>query len=188
MPASVLIPLAHGVEEMEAVIVIDVLRRAGWNVVSAAVGNELNITASRGVTFMADGLWTEVAAPTTRHDAIVIVGGLRGTRALCGDTRVLEALRTFAQQGKWIGSICAGPLVLQAAGVLNGCHYTCYPGIESEITGSMHHTEPVVHDPTRRLITSQGPGTAFLFALALVEAIDGRTAADRLREQLRLVA
>ncbi len=188
MPASVLIPMAHGVEEMEAVIVIDVLRRAGWNVNSAAVGNELTIRASRGVKLLADDLWTEESAQATGHDAIVIVGGLQGTRTLCSDSRVLEALRAFARQGKLIGAICAGPLVLQAAGILDGCQFTCYPGVESEIKGAIHRNEPIVHDQAHRLITSQGPGTAFLFSLAIIEAVDGKPAADRLREQLRLVA
>jgi len=184
--SAMLIPLADGVEEMEAVIVIDVLRRAGWNVIAAAVGDSPVVTASRGVTLTADCLWQDAVQRLATIDGIVIPGGAGGTQALCRHEGVLECLRTFGKDGRLIGAICAGPLVLQAAGILHGRRYTCYPGVERDIAGACHCNEKTVRDD--RLITSQGPGTAFDFALALIEALDGATKAAAIRRQLVLLA
>lgn len=183
---SILIPLADGVEEIEAVVVIDVLRRAGWHVTVAAIGDSPVVTASRGVTLTADCLWQEAAADLAADDGIVIPGGAAGTRALCGHDGVLACLRAFDKQGLLIGAICAGPLVLQAAGILHGRRYTCYPGVENGITGAHHCKTKTVRDG--QLITSQGPGTAFDFALTLVETVDGAAHADTIRRQLVLLA
>jgi 4-methyl-5(b-hydroxyethyl)-thiazole monophosphate biosynthesis len=186
MMKTILVPLADGVEEMEAVIVIDVLRRAGWNVISAAIGNVPLIKASRGVRLAADCLWQDLNQALATLDGIVIPGGARGAQALCHHEGVLECLRTVDRKGLMIGAICAGPLVLQAAGILRTRRYTCYPGVEGEITGARHETAKTVRDG--QLITSQGPGTAFDFALTLIEAADGAAKADALRHQLVLLA
>jgi len=180
---TILIPLADGVEEMEAVIVIDVLRRARWEVTAAATGDRLAITASRGVHLVADILWQDVGS-LDRFSGIVIPGGAGGTQALCADRDVLGALKTFNRTGRCIGAICAGPLVLQAAGILAGRRFTCYPGVEKEIHGAVHETANVVRDGN--LITSRGPGTAFDFALAMIAAAEGDGTAAALRRQLVL--
>lgn len=184
--AAVLIPLAEGVEEMEAVIVMDVLRRAGWSTTAAATGNSTVVTASRGVKLVADCLWDEAARQLRRFDGIVIPGGAGGSQRLSKDERVLGALREFNHTGKIIGAICAGPLVLQSAGILEKRLYTCYPGVESEISGAEYTKKAVVRD--HHLITSQGPGTAFEFALALIACVDGDAAANAIRRQLVLIA
>lgn len=185
--ASILVPLADGVEEMEAVIVVDVLRRAGWQVITAATGHSPLVTASRGVVLKADCLWLDAAGQGTETvDGIVIPGGAGGAQALCRHEGVLEYLRTCDRNGRLIGAICAGPLVLQAAGILRGRRYTCYPGVQDGITGAHHCNEKTVRDD--RLITSQGPGTAFDFALALIEAVDGAAEAATIRRQLVLFA
>jgi 4-methyl-5(b-hydroxyethyl)-thiazole monophosphate biosynthesis len=85
------------------------------------------------------------------------------------DTRVLDAVRAFDQTGKWIAAICAGPLVLQKAGILTGRRVTCHPGVADQLTATPRLTDRVVVDG--RLITSQGPGTSFEFALTLVRLI-----------------
>ncbi len=184
--ASILIPLADGVEEMEAVIVIDVLRRAGWKVIAAAIGDSPVVTASRGVTLAADSRWQDAALHVATFDGIVIPGGGAGTAALCQHEGVLECLRAFEKRGLLIGAICAGPLVLQAAGILRGRCYTCYPGVEDGITGASHCMKKTVRDG--QLITSQGPGTAFDFALTLIATVDGPDKADAIRRQLVLLA
>lgn len=185
---TILIPLADGVEEMEAVIAVDVLRRAGWQVTTAATGNTLLVTASRGVILKADCLWqdTVTGQGTEFIDGIVIPGGNGGAQALCRHAGVLECLRSCDRSGRLVGAICAGPLVLQAAGILRGRRYTCYPGVENGISGAVHCKEKTVRDD--RLITSQGPGTAFDFALALIEAVDGAAKAATIRHQLVLLA
>ncbi len=186
---SIVLPLADGVEEMEAVIVVDVLRRASWQVTTAAIGDSPLVTASRGVVLKADRLWQDNMATghgTETIDGIVIPGGAGGAQALCRHEGVLECLRACDRNGRLIGAICAGPLVLQASGILHGRRYTCYPGVQDGITGAHHCNEKTVRD--NRLITSQGPGTAFDFALALIEAVDGAAKAAAIRRQLVLFA
>jgi 4-methyl-5(b-hydroxyethyl)-thiazole monophosphate biosynthesis len=163
-----LVPLADGCEEMEAVIIIDVLRRAEWEV--AAVGLKPGaIRASRGVSIVPDASWDEIDPDT--FDLIVLPGGNGGTENLAADERVLSALRRFHEQGKVVAAVCAGPLVLQAAGVLSGKRATCYPSAAPGLTEAEHVDERVVVDG--QVITSQGPGTSFEFALALVRHFDG---------------
>lgn len=168
-----LIPLAHGVEEMEAVIAIDTFRRAGWEVVSAGIYPGL-IIASRGVRLMPDAAWDEI--DPTSFDVLVVPGGSEGTAALCRDERVLEAIRHFMQSGKPVGAICAGPLVLQSAGVLAGRKVTCHPRVAPQLTRGTRLDHRVVVDG--RLITSQAAGTTFEFALAIIESVDAEKARE----------
>ena len=169
---KVLVPLTDGVEEMEAVIIIDALRRAGWDVVAAGMKPGA-ILASRGVKIQPDLPWEQIDPST--FDAVMIPGG-KGARSLAADTRILEAVRDFRTAGKWIGAICAAPLVLQAAGILNGVRATCHPSVAAELTSARHENQRVVVDG--RIITSQGPGTAFEFALTLIRLAEGPAAAD----------
>ena len=170
--ALALVPLADGVEEMEAVIVIDVLRRAGWNVVAAGVSAS-QVRASRGVGLLADAVW-EAVTPMD-YDILVIPGGGPGVKNLCRHKGVLDAIRTFRDAGKPLAAICAGPLVLQEAGILDGVQVTCHPGAADELTATGRREERVVVDG--KIVTSQGPGTAFEFALAILTLVDGPEAA-----------
>lgn len=172
---SALVPLTDGVEEMEAVIVIDALRRAKWRVVSAGMVPGV-ITASRGVKLAPDALWDDVAR--AEFDVLVLPGGAAGVAALSRDERVLQTVREFMRDGKIVAAICAGPLVLQAAGVLEGRRLTSHPAVKAQLTQGAWQTDRVVVDG--RLITSQGPGTAFEFVLALVALVEGRTQARAL--------
>ena len=176
-----LVPLANGVEEMEAVIVIDVLRRARWDVVSAGLTRG-NITASRGVKLVADADWREINP--MEFDVLVLPGGREGARALSTDPGVQDTIRSFVQAGKWVAAICAGPLALQTAGVLRGRRATCHPAVRDELTEARRVDDRVAVDG--RLVTSQGPGTAFEFALALVRLVDGPAAADAIAPGLVL--
>jgi 4-methyl-5(b-hydroxyethyl)-thiazole monophosphate biosynthesis len=169
----VLIPMAEGVEEMEIVIMLDVLRRAGIEAVAAATGGGLQVTAARGVKLVADALWEDLRPE--EFDALALPGGLGGTRRLQQDERVLRALRDTVHAGKPVAAICAGPLVLQAADVLTGRRATCHPGVRNSLSAARCSDERVVEDGP--VITSQGPGTAFEFALALVRRLLGAPAA-----------
>ena len=113
---------------------------------------------------------------------LVIPGGYDGVMALAKDARLLATVRTFMANGKWVAAICAGPLVLQAAGVLKGRRVTCHPGVASELTQTPRLNERVVVDG--RLITSQAPGTAFEFALELIRAVEGDQKADELAKSM----
>lgn len=166
---SVLVPLADGVEEMEAVIMIDVFRRAGWRV--DAVGLKPGtVEASRGVKIVPDRMWEEI--DPLLYDVIAIPGGNQGTIHLMNDERVLDALRHHYRAGKWVAAVCAGPLVLQRAGIISDERVTCHPLAAPELKAGTYVDQAVV--VSGHLVTSQGPGTTFAFALSIVALRDGR--------------
>jgi 4-methyl-5(b-hydroxyethyl)-thiazole monophosphate biosynthesis len=163
----VLIPLAAGCEEMEAVILIDVLRRAGWTVVAAGL-TAGPLKASRGVVITADTELDNVRDES--FDLVLLPGGGPGTEALGSDPRVLNLCRDQVKAGRPVGAICAAARVLDLAGLLENKIYTCYPGVEARIRSGRRVDQPVVQDGL--IHTSQGPGTAFAFALHLVTTLD----------------
>ena len=175
-----LIPIADGCEEMEVVIVADTLRRAGWNVVLAGLNGIAPVTASRKVKIIPDARWEEL--DLLSFDLLVLPGGAGGTKALCEHDGVQETIRIFDIEEKWIAAICAGPLALHKAGVLKGRVFTCFPGVEKEMHRSDRSDDAVVVD--RNFVTSQGPGTAFAFALKLIELLDNPAAAEKVRSGL----
>ncbi len=177
---NVLVPIANGSEEMEAVIIVDTLRRAGWEVTLAAVGADTAIAASRGVRIVADAPLADVASRV--FDAVVLPGGAGGTAVFRRSTALLEILRSHARSGKLVAAICAAPLVLQDAGLLDGRAATCHPGVADEFTATVRRVERVVEDGN--LVTSQGPGTTIEFALTLIRRLAGPKAADRVADGL----
>ena len=168
--ARVLVPLAQGCEELEAVTIIDLLRRAGIEVVAAGLDEGL-VKCSRGVVLMPDSTLDEVIDQS--FDMVVLPGGLPGADHLDEDPRIQRLLRSMAEEGRYTAAICAAPKVLASAGVLDGRQATSYPGaLKAEdlpATGLLE--QPVVRDGS--VITSRGPGTAMDFALALIEALLG---------------
>jgi 4-methyl-5(b-hydroxyethyl)-thiazole monophosphate biosynthesis len=179
---NALVPMANGVEEMEAVIIIDVLRRARWNVVTAAIDTDV-VVASRGVRLLADTPWTAVAPDS--FDMLILPGGAAGVATLKTHAGVIEAIQRFCRTpGKIVAAICAAPLALQAAGVLRGRRVTCHPAVSAELVEGTRMDDAVVSDDN--LVTSQGPGTTFEFALTLVAKVDGRAAADALAKAMIL--
>lgn len=177
---SALIPIVEGCEEMEAVITADTLRRAEWHVVLAGLHGNGPVTASRKVKIIPDARWEEL--DLLSFDLLVLPGGAGGTKELCGHAGVQETIRVFDIEEKWIAAICAGPLALHKAGVLKGRAFTCFPGVEKEMRRTDRSDEAVVVD--RNLVTSQGPGTAFAFALKLIELLDSPAVAEKVRSGL----
>jgi 4-methyl-5(b-hydroxyethyl)-thiazole monophosphate biosynthesis len=173
----VLVPLAEGFEEIEAVTIVDVLRRASIEVVTAALG-ENPVCGSHGIAVRADGSLD--AFPGGEFDAIVLPGGMPGSKTLRADERVLSLVRGMARENKLVAAICAAPIALEAAGVLSGKRATSYPG--NELPSAEYVEERVVVDGA--LVTSRGPGTAIEFALTLVERLKGPEAAQKLRASL----
>ena len=176
----VLIPIADGSEEMETVILADIFRRAGWDVTLAGIQGEGPITASRGVQLVPDALWEEL--DLLSYDLLVLPGGLGGTEALCDNDGVQETLRIFDIEELWIGALCAAPLALHTAGILENRAFTCYPGTEEKMGREDRSDEPIVRDG--HIVTSQGPGTAIPFALKLVDLIDGANAAEQIASSI----
>lgn len=165
---QVLVPLATGCEELEAVTVIDLLRRAGIEVVVAGL-TEGPIRASRGVVLLPDT--TLELALQQSYDMIVLPGGLPGTTHLANDSRIIATLQQMAKQNQWIAAICAAPSVLAKAGLLNDRPATSFPGALDAFPKVRQQPEAVVVDG--RIITSRGPGTAMDFALTLIEHLAG---------------
>lgn len=175
----VLIPLANGVEELEAVTIIDVLRRGKIDVTSAAIGDSLTVKGSRGVSLLADALWSSLKPDD--FDVLVLPGGGKGTAALAADERILEAVRTFNDNEKIVAAICAAPTVLAAADILDHHSATCYPDFAEQL-GESYDDVPVIADGN--IITGQGPGTAMLFALVLVKHLVGEEVAQQVADGL----
>lgn len=168
---KVLVPLAQGCEELEAVTIIDILRRAGVTVVTAGL-EPGPVRASHGVVLVPD---TDLDTALGEDYAMVVLpGGLPGTDHLERDPRVRALLRTMADSGRFTAAICAAPRVLASAGLLAGKQATGYPGVLDAIApeGATLSGNAVVTDG--KVITSRGPGTAMDFALTLVEQLVGR--------------
>jgi len=166
--AKVLVPLADGCEELEAVTIIDLLRRAGIEVVSAGL-NPGVVKASRGVQLVPD--LTLDSALQDEYDMVVLPGGMPGAAHLKSDPRILRLLKDMAAAGKYTAAICAAPMVLAEAGVLEGRQATSYPSFLDALPGVTVSAAAVVQDG--KVLTSRGPGTAMDFALALIETLAG---------------
>lgn len=175
----VLVPLAEGFEELEAVTIIDVLRRAGIDVVVASLaGNP--VTGAHGIRLSAD---TPLAALAEQEfDMIALPGGMPGAEHLKKDVRIAEIVRRLHEKGKPVAAICAAPMVLAAAGVLDGRRATSYPGFLKDAARSTVVGDAVVVD--RGVITSRGPGTALDFALTLVAELAGPSVRQAIESRL----
>ncbi len=179
--ARVLVPLAEGCEELEAVTIIDLLRRAGIEVVTAGL-KEGPVKCSRGVVLLPDTTLDEVVSEN--FDMVVLPGGLPGADHLENDSRIRELLQRMAREGRYTAAICAAPKVLAVAGLLESREATSYPGVleAMELPSTRLLQKPVVADGG--VITSRGPGTAMDFALALVEKLLGEEARRSVEEPL----
>lgn len=161
---NVLVPIADGTEEIEAVCLIDVLRRAGAEVTVASVG-DLQITASRGVKLVADCQIED--CQDDAFDLIVLPGGIPGAEHLRDSHPLVQLLRRHQAGGGWYGAICAAPaVVLSYHGLIGGRQVTGHPSFTEQLTDGQPVTARVVVDG--KCVTSQGPGTALEFALTLV--------------------
>ena len=180
--ARVLVPIAQGCEELEAVTVIDLLRRAGIKVVSAGLDDQ-PVQAARGTVLVPDMSLDEAVAQD--YDMIVLPGGMPGADHLMNDGRVIELVTRMANNGRYTAAICAAPRVLARAGVLDGKRATSFPGAidVANIPGIQYSEQAVVRDGT--VITSRGPGTAMDFALELIEVLEGKPARDKVEGALQ---
>ncbi|MBI5783303.1 MAG: DJ-1/PfpI family protein [Gammaproteobacteria bacterium] len=180
--ATVLVPLAQGVEELEAVTVIDLLRRAGIEVVTAGL-DAGPVKGSRGTVLLPDT--TLDTALEREYDMIVLPGGQPGATHLEQDPRIIALVKKMAGGKKYIAAICAAPKVLARAGVLEGKHVTSYPGAldPSQWPHIQMENRAVVTDG--KVITSRGPGTAMDFALELIGSLVGKEKRDQVETALQ---
>lgn len=179
---KVLVPLAEGFEEMEAVIVVDVLRRADVAVTTASLTDGRTVTGSHGIPVVADTTLDAVLGE--RFDAVVLPGGLPGATNLRDDARVAKLTQDVAERGGWAAAICAAPLALAAFGLLRDKSFTSHPSVRDRLAeaGGEYVERRVAADG--RIVTSRSPGTAFEFALALVARLTDEATARRLAEAM----
>lgn len=174
--------LANGFEEIEALTVVDLCRRAGIEISMVAVskdmciGENVCVTGSHGISVKADILLSEVDFDSM--DMLVLPGGMPGTKNLEANEVLMEKMDAFYNAGKGVAAICAAPSIFGHRGYLNGRNACCYPGFEMELRGA-NVTENAV-EVSEHVITSRGLGTAIDFALAIVERCCGKACADGL--------
>ncbi|MDR0579372.1 MAG: DJ-1/PfpI family protein [Campylobacteraceae bacterium] len=175
--SKVLIPLADGFEEIEAISVVDILRRGGLDVVTAAISKK-EVIGANNIKVIADTLFDDIQG--SDFDAIVLPGGNLGYKNLAQSDKLLELLKNFDKEGKLIGAICAATYVLAKANVIKSS-YTCYPSIELEIgkPGYIDNKDVVVD---ANIITSRGPATAVEFTLELLKHLKDEESAKNIRK------
>ena len=179
--SRVLVPLAQGCEELEAITITDLLVRAGVNVTTAGL-DDRPVTASRGTTIIPDTSIDTVLDQT--FDLIVLPGGLPGADHLRDDENIQALLRNHADKGKYIGAICAAPKAVAAAGLLEGKTATAYPGVLEALEDRQIDVKSSAIEIDGNIVTSRGPGTAMDFALTLIELLEGRAKRDEVDQQL----
>ena len=181
MSKKILIPISNGFEEIEAISVIDICRRAGIEVTIAAVEDILTIGA-HNVKITADAMITDVKS--SDFDMIVLPGGLPNAFTLADNENVQKLLKEFKSQNKEIGAICAAPFALHKAEVLNE-NYTCYPSFEKKIKDSGYQSDKdFIIDG--KVITSRGPGTASIFGLEIVRILCGDEVSNNVKSGMLL--
>lgn len=178
MSKRVLCLLADGFEEIETVTPVDLLRRAGVEVVIAALTETRQVTGRSGITLFTDAFLREVDVDS--FDLLFIPGG-PAVKLLREDGQAAALARSFAQQQKFIAAICAGPLVLHDAGLLAGKRHTAHDSTYTELTNADAEEKVIVDG---RIITSRGAGTALAFGLALVTILCGELAAQKVSEAI----
>jgi 4-methyl-5(b-hydroxyethyl)-thiazole monophosphate biosynthesis len=174
------IHLAEGFEEIEALTIVDVLRRAEIPSIMISVTGKLEVKGAHGITILADILFEN--ADYSEAVVLILPGGMPGSKNLNAHEGLKKKLKEFHDRGERVAAICAAPLVLGGLGILEGIEAACYPGYEDQLTGAKLRYDPAVK--SGRIITSRGPGTAFDFSLTIVEDLKGKEAADQLARNM----
>ena len=174
--------LAKGFEEIEAVTIADILRRGGVSIQTVSMEEGLDVTGGHYITVKADLLFRDADYDTS--EMMIFPGGMQGTTNLLNHRELMETMMGFSATGKPVAAICAAPMIFGKTGLAAGKRATIFPGMEDELVGATVSNERVVIDGN--LITSQGPGTAMEFALALVGLLKGEATKQKLKGGLLL--
>lgn len=176
--------LANGFEEIEAITVIDVLRRAKVDIKAVSVSGSLSVTGAHKISVVTDALYEEINFEDM--DMLILPGGMPGTTNLTAHQRLMDNISRFARDGKWVCAICAAPSVLGGLGILRGKAAVCYPGYEASLQGADVKSDSVVQDG--KVITARGPGVSIPFALKLVEVLKGPELSEKLRNDMMCIS
>lgn len=169
---------AEGYEEIEALTVVDICRRAGIEVQMVSVNGEQTVKGSHGIGVQMDAAFE--AVDFDGLDMLVLPGGMPGTRNLEAHQGLMEQVDAFYRAGKYVAAICAAPSILGHRGILQGRKAGCYPGWEEHLSGAQVSMDPASVDGN--VITGRGMGCAIPFALAIVARLMGQEQADRIAE------
>lgn len=173
--------LADGFETVEALAPVDVIRRAGIDVVTVSIMGRKNVVSAQDVTVVADALYDEVCLDDA--DALILPGGGTGTENLSAYKPLCLQLAEAHSKGKLVAAICAAPMVFGRIGILEGRRATCYPGCEGDLSGAEYTAAAVEQDGN--IITGCGPGVSFDFGFAIVERLCGKDVVATLRSQMQ---
>jgi len=179
---KILVHLAEGFEEMEALTPVDVWRRAGFEVRMVSVSSDIKVTGAHQIAVMADQLFE--ATSYDQADMIFLPGGIPGATNLDAHDGLRQQLRSFSEAGKTLGAICAAPLVLGHNHLLKGKKATCFPGFEKELYGAKPSVLSVQTD--ENIITGKGAGVALEFALVVVAKFKGKAYANELAKKMQV--
>lgn len=172
--------LADGFETVEALAVVDLLRRAGHRVQTVSIMEKTLVTSAQQIGVEADLLFEEAVL---EEDALLVLpGGMPGTKYLAAHSGLTGLLKTWDKNNRRIGAICAAPSVLGSLGILEQKHAVCYPGFEEMLTGAIVEKKEVVTDGN--VTTSRGMGTAIPFGLELIRLLDGEKTAQKIKESI----
>ena len=172
--------IADGCEEVEALTVVDIVRRAKLEIDMISINGTKQVTSSRNVTFMTDT--TKEEADFSAYDGIILPGGMPGTKNLEHCEELMKQVDAFMKDGKLVCAICAAPSILGHRGHLQGRKATVYPGMEGELTGAEWTADKAVTDGN--IITARGMGCAIAFGLAIIEKLKGEQAADEMAQKV----
>ncbi len=175
--------LAEGFEEIEAITVIDMLRRAGIPTQTVSITESNSVTGAHQITMQADVLISQISIEQAK--ALILPGGMPGSKNLQNSEPLIALLKAQNHRKGCVAAICAAPTVLAHAGILENKNATCYPGFEDQLTGANLKTHPVVID--HNIITSRGPATAAAFGHALIEFLANKDIADEVAHGMLLI-
>ena len=175
---NVYVFLANGFEEIEALVIVDILRRAGVKVTTVSLTMETKVTGAHGIPVEADAMFAD--CDYTIADMMVLPGGMPGAANLARHSGLCSLIQAQSLADRWLAAICAAPMVFGRLGLLDGKKATCYPGFEGELTGAEYTAAPVEVEDL--IITGKGPAAVFPFAYTLVEVLVGKDVADEVKK------
>ena len=197
--SHVLVFLADGFEEIEALTVMDYMRRTDIQVTSASLADDTLVRGAHDISVQADRNLNDILGLPVAElsdegleelmkawDAVVLPGGMPGSKNLSEDARVLAMLKAQDRRGGIVAAICAAPLALDAAGLLHGRRHTSFPGIREQLSDATNYVDEELVVADGQLVTSRGPGTAVYFALELIGRLAGRETAHTIAEDILL--
>lgn len=178
---KIVVFLGEGFEEVEALTVVDYLRRMDIEVHTISINDDYNVKGAHGIQVIADKKIEEIEG-LEEYDGLVIPGGIPGATNLRDHKKVIEIVEDMYREKKMVAAICAGPIVLERAGILHGKRVTSYPGFESQLKGVLYSEEKVAVDGN--IITSRGPYLATDFAIEIISYLLGEEKAEELKQDI----